>query len=258
MARAEASALALAVLNAMSTPRAPETPSNSPANPFLRDLVASLRTVQLPGTPATYVNRAYLRDLGLRWDPAGHRWHGTTTVERVRELRERLGLEVRVFGDLAAPPKGPAAPKPTIPRPVVVTTAVPERDVTRRVRDGSRTRAEARVAFPSLEEADEVQTPTRRFTTFEITSGLPDDSREEDERAEERRVRDLRGRVKRARAVVANTRGLAEILAGDWRKAARFYVRFGVTEQMFRRGVKSGSDPGIGEIGKFIYGRAIA
>ena len=40
--------------------------SSSPANPFLRDLVASLRTVQLPGTPATYANRAYLRDLGLR------------------------------------------------------------------------------------------------------------------------------------------------------------------------------------------------
>ena len=60
-------------MTALSAPSANGTPS-SPANPFLRDLVASLRTVQLPGSPATYANRAYLRDLGLRWDPTGHRW----------------------------------------------------------------------------------------------------------------------------------------------------------------------------------------
>ena len=81
---------------------------------------------------------------------------------------------------------------------------------------------EARVAFPSLEEDDEIASPTRKFTVLEITSGLPDDSREEDERQEERRLRDLRGRVKRARAVVASTSGLVEILANDWRKAAGF------------------------------------
>jgi hypothetical protein len=75
------------------------------------------------------------------------------------------------------------------------------------------------------------------FTVLETTSGLPDDSREEDERHEERHRRDLRARVKRARAVVATTPGLAEVLASDWRKAARFYARFGITEGMFRKGV---------------------
>ena len=84
-------------------------------------------------------------------------------------------------------------------------------------------------------------TPTRRFTVLEITSGLPDDSLEEDERQEERQLRDLRGRVKRARAVVAGTPGLAETLAGDWRKAARYYARFGVTETALRQGVSSGN-----------------
>ena len=107
----------------------------------------------------------------------------------------------------------------------------------RRVHDGSRTRAEARVAIPSLEEPEEIPTPTRRFTVWETTSGLANDSREEDERQEERRLRDLRGRVKRARAVVAGTPGLAEVLAGDWRRTALFYARLGVTEEMFRRGV---------------------
>ena len=84
---------------------------------------------------------------------------------------------------------------------------------------------QARVAFSSVEETDEIPTPTRRFTVWEATRGLPDDSREEDERKEGRRLRDLRGRVKRARAVVKSTPGLEETLASDWRKAARFYGR---------------------------------
>jgi hypothetical protein len=73
-------------------------------------------------------------------------------------------------------------------------------------------------------------TRTRRFSVLEITSGLPDDSREEDERAGERRLHELRARVKVARAAVATTPGLAETLARDWQKAGRFYTRFGITE----------------------------
>jgi hypothetical protein len=209
----------------------------STANPSpLRDLVASLRTVVVPRSPATYANRAALRAIGLRWDPAGHRWHGMTSVERVRELREGLGLEVRVFGELDVAPKGPTAPKPAPPsRPGPI--AVPTRDPGRRTHDGSRTRVEARVAFPSLEEEDEIPTPTRRFSVREITCEMSDDSREEDERQEERRIRELRARVKRARAVVATTPGLAEILAGDWRKAAGFYARCGISETHIRYGV---------------------
>jgi hypothetical protein len=82
----------------------------------------------------------------------------------------------------------------------------------------------------------EIATPTRRFSLLEITSGLLEDSREADEHAAERRLRDLRGRVKLARAVLSTTPGLAEILAREWHKAARFYVRFGITEALFRRG----------------------
>ena len=100
------------------------------------------------------------------------------------------------------------------------------------------TRVEARVAFPSME--DEIPTPTRRFTVWETTSGLPDDSREADERASERRLRDLRGRVKAARALVSSTPGLSEVLGGNWKKAARFYARFGITQEMFRHGAIPG------------------
>jgi hypothetical protein len=104
--------------------------------------------------------------------------------------------------------------------------------------DYSRTRFESRVAFggPDEDAEDFIATPTRQFSLREITSGLPDDSREADERAAERRLRDLRGRVKAARAVVSTTPGLADVLRGDWRKAARFYARIGVTEILFRHG----------------------
>ena len=34
--------------------------------------------------------------------------------------------------------------------------------------------------------------PARRLTVAETTSGIPDDSREEDERQEKRRIRELR------------------------------------------------------------------
>ena len=139
--------------------------------------------------------------------------------------------------DPVRPPKGPAAPKPAPTGPAPI--AVPTRDTARRPHDESRTRVEARVAFPSVEEEDEIPTPTRRFTIRETTSGLPDDSREEDERQAERRVRILRGRVKAARAVVSGTPGLAETLAGDWKRAAGFYVRFGITRSQFCYGVRA-------------------
>jgi hypothetical protein len=227
-------------MTAMSAQRASETPSNAESP---RDTVASLRTVVVPGSPATYEHRAELKEIGLRWDPLGHRWHGTTTAARVRELRERLGLEVRVFGVLdAATPKGPAAPKPVLPmRPTTSGAASPARDPDRRPHDFSRTRVEARIVFPSLEEPEEIVTPTRRFTVWETTSGLPDDSREADEAAEERRLRDLRARLKRARAIISMSPGLAEILASDSHKAARFYARVGVTEAMFRMGATAGT-----------------
>jgi hypothetical protein len=87
------------------------------------------------------------------------------------------------------------------------------------------------------EGAEEIATPTRRFSLLDITSGLPDDSREAEERGAERRLRELRARVKVARAVIANTVGLDDILASDGRRAAMFYARFGVTEEIVRHGV---------------------
>ncbi len=208
-------------MTAMSATSAQGAPSNATA----------ARTVLLPGSPATYANRAALREMGLRWDPEQHQWHGTTTADRVRILREQLGLEVRCFGTLDPPPRGPSQPR--APAPSLASLVTSARDPTPRPHDSSRTHAEARTIY----RVDEEDGAHSRFPEWDVTSGLPDDSCEEDERAEARRIRDLRGRVKAARAVVSATPGLAETLFRDWQKAARFYGRFGITERVFRDGV---------------------
>jgi hypothetical protein len=78
-------------------------------------------------------------------------------------------------------------------------------------------------------------TPTRRFTAWETTSGLPEDSQKADEREEQRRLRDFRARANRARAVVAATPGVAELLANDRRQAARFYSQHRVSRRALRQ-----------------------
>jgi hypothetical protein len=93
-------------------------------------------------------------------------------------------------------------------------------------------------ASPDLDDdAEEIATPTRRFSVWEITSGFPDDSREADERLAERSLRDLRGRVKAARATISAIPGAEAVLRHDWVRAAHFYARFGITEEQFRQGV---------------------
>ena len=107
---------------------------------------------------------------------------------------------------------------------------------------------EARVALPdSGEEPERVATPTRRFTVMEIPSGLPDDSRKENERREEHYLRDVRARVKLARAVVSRMPGLDAILRERPDRSARFYARFGITEATFRYGVPGFPEPDFWE-----------
>lgn len=130
------------------------------------------------------------------------------------EAFERLTAESTAVTSRPRPPAGPRGPP----------------------RDYSRSRMESRIAFPSLDEESEIPTAVRRFTLAEIASGLPEDSREEDERQEARRLHELRGRAKAARAVVASTPGLAETLARDWRRAAMFYAKQGTSESEFRHG----------------------
>jgi hypothetical protein len=47
--------------------------------------------------------------------------------------------------------------------------------------------------------------------------------------------------VKVARVLVATTPRLAEVLAPDWKMAARFYARYEITETQFKYGVPAGA-----------------
>jgi hypothetical protein len=111
------------------------------------------------------------------------------------------------------------------------------------VRDYSRTRFESRILFPDQGDGDEGW-DSRRFSLLDVTSGLPEDSREAEERDAARRLADLRGRVKRARAVIARTPGLFELLAASPEKTVLFCARSGITERMLLRGVESDSNRG--------------
>ncbi|MCI4364447.1 MAG: hypothetical protein L3K10_00040 [Thermoplasmata archaeon] len=100
------------------------------------------------------------------------------------------------------------------------------------------------MAFPDADNDEEDGVDSRRFSLMEITSGLPDDSREADERAAVRNLPDLRARVKAARPLVASSPGVADTLSRDWRHAAWFYARFGITEGQFRgKGALGTLDP---------------
>jgi len=203
-------------MTAMSAQRA----SVDHANPF-----PATAHVRIPGSARTYEVRDVLRGMGLRWDPVSHAWHGTLSAEKGALLGRQFGLRPQVVPTIEVF----AAPIP-VPRPPVSPARPP------RPHDGSRTRAEACVALPDADPDDEYAPVSRRFTLLDTTSGLPGDSREADDRAAALQLRDLRARVKAARAMVATHRGMAEKLRGDWRKAAWFYARFGVTEIMFRHG----------------------
>ncbi|MCI4318914.1 MAG: hypothetical protein L3K23_02125 [Thermoplasmata archaeon] len=200
----------------MSAQRASGTPS------------ADFAHVRIPGSDRTYAVRDVLRGMGLRWDPVSHAWHGTLPLAQRPALARQYGLKpqivptIEAFGASEGAPEPPVRPRSPVPAPYR--------------HDGSRTRAAARLAFPEG-VPEETENDSRRFSLWEITSGLPDDSRDADERLEAHRVRDIRGRVKAARAMVATTPGLAEALKRDWRKAAGFHARFGITEAELRNGV---------------------
>jgi hypothetical protein len=196
------------------------------ANPF-----PPTAHIRVPGSARTYEVRDVLRGMGLRWDPVSHTWHGTLPADKESRLVRDLGLRTQIVPTIEASASRAA--------PVAAQKGLegPRGPVRPRVpRDGSRTRAEARVASPDSDPDEEDGVDSRRFSLLEITIGFPDDSREADERAASRQLREVCARVKAARALVEQNPGVVETLSRDWRKAAWFYARFGITETRYRHG----------------------
>jgi hypothetical protein len=171
-------------MTAMSAQRA----SVDSANPF-----PTAAPVRIPGSDRTYEVRDVLRGMGLRWDPVSHAWHGTLPLDQGSRLAREYGLKPQVVPTIEAfttpttpTPSGQATRPPTGPR----TAGRPS------VGDYARTRFESQVPFRGPDKyAEEIATATWRFSLLEITSALPDDSREADDRAAARRLRGAGARV---------------------------------------------------------------
>ena len=117
---------------------------------------------------------------------------------------------------LAGVPEGPSpARRPThLPRPR---------------RDGSRTSLEARVAFSG--EKGGLTGPFSKLTLADITSGLPEDSREADERELAKRRAEQKGRVAAAKKALEGHPEAQQQVLRDQTRLRMFCARFGVTPQ---------------------------
>jgi hypothetical protein len=189
------------------------------------------------GNEATYRLRATLHAYGLVWSAPHHRWEGSVSASQARFLTERCGLTPIQPAETCPRPFGTARMGPGAVRTPSPALAVVSGSLTR-PRNASRIRAEARIAFGGSSDEDDHEARGGRFTLLEITSGLPDDSREADERREARALADQRGRVKAARAALGACPEAAKAIASDPRKAGAFCGRFGVTMGQLREGVR--------------------
>ncbi|MDE1821490.1 MAG: hypothetical protein KGJ23_12960 [Euryarchaeota archaeon] len=69
----------------------------------------------------------------------------------------------------------------------------------------------------------------RAFSALDVTAGLPDDSREDDQRVQAQAERERQGRVRAARAVIQAHPGLETVLARDQTKLTLFCAVHHVT-----------------------------
>ncbi len=158
--------------------------------------------VSVGAGPASYDHRSELKALHLRWDPAAREWSGIVLGEDIATL-EGLGLAVEVRQR-----RQPREPKGSAPAPK---------------RDHAKASVEAYGAR-SVQGRESV-----RFSLLDVTAGLPDDSREDDQRVRAQAQRERQGRVRVARAVIQAHPGLETVLARDQTKLTLFCAVHHVT-----------------------------
>ena len=193
---------------------------------------AELATVVLEGSPQTYDVRNVLRALGLRWDRAAHHWHGSLRVPERARLEAEFHLPIQLVEVL--PPVSSATPTVEDPQgPVGAIRWAHANCAEKRPWNGSRT-GQMAIMGPKggslgIEEEDGVD--GRRFSILEVTSGLPDDSRDSDEHFRALIQRQRRGRVAAAQAALEAHPEARELVMRDQTKQRLFCARFGITPQ---------------------------
>jgi hypothetical protein len=102
--------------------------------------------VRIPGSSRTYEVRDVLRGMGLRWDPLSRVWHVMLPGDQGSRLVRNLGLKPQIVPTIEAfaaeVAAEPARCSPGQPEPPRIPSPIPS------AHDGSRTRVEARLAFP--------------------------------------------------------------------------------------------------------------
>ena len=160
---------------------------------------SSYYLVSVGAGPASYDRRSELKALHLRWDSAAREWTGVVLGSDIATL-EGLGLGVEVRQ--RRQPREPTAP-------------ARKRDHAKASVEAYGARAEGRVS--------------QRFSLLDVTAGLPDDSREDDQRVRAQVERERQGRVRAARSVIQAHPGLETVLARDQTKLILFCAVHHVT-----------------------------
>ncbi|MDE1819978.1 MAG: hypothetical protein KGJ23_11415 [Euryarchaeota archaeon] len=189
--------------------------------------------------PASYAHRAELKALHLRWDPVAREWTGVVLGSDIPSL-ESLGLVVMVRSGVAplpSLPRGPSVPGRRQPRD-------PQGSAPRRPRDHAKTSVEAYLPKGERESLGRLS----RFTLLDITSGLADDTREDDQRVRAQVEAERKGRVAAALAALeAHPVARAQVFH-DQTRLRLFCARFSVTpvdicprrEDVFPAGARCG------------------
>ncbi len=96
-------------------------------------------------------------------------------------------------------------------------------------RDASRTRSEARLALRTPLVGGEDGFDYRRFSLLDVTSGLPDDSRDEDQHTRTLLERQRQGRVRAAHEALKAHPEARELVMHDQTKQRLFCARYSIT-----------------------------
>lgn len=203
--------LALPLASPPSCPRAPNgSPRPMAVSPGLRSTLRPSR-----GRKGVGGGRPTRRSGG---DPAAREWTGVVLGEDIATL-EGLGLAVEVrksgLGLRPSPLPGPSVPGRRQPREPKGQAPAPKRDYAKAWVEAYAGRAEG------LESA--------RLSVLDVTSGLPDDDREEDQHARALVERQRQGRVRAAQTALSSADpAVAAQVFRDQVKLARFCARFSI------------------------------
>ncbi len=203
-------------------------------------------SVSVGAGPASYEHRGELKALHLRWDPNAREWSGVVLGSDIPSL-ESLGLVVMVRSGAEpsrrrghvpdSSPAGLAGAESSFGNRAPVSRLVSRRRVPSAKASveaygapGVQGRESARFSLSdSPGGVGRVLAENRRaFSALDVTAGLPDDSREDDQRVRAQVERERQGRVAAAQDALRAHPEARELVMRDQTRLRMFCARFSV------------------------------